>query len=126
MNSAGGNCYFDISRLCNEAVDRNFRGETNSVGSVTSQQTYALVWQTFVKWCYSQIESGRAINVPEFGTIGYQQIRENIRILYVRLSANFLQNFNLSYKPEMAEIESQNKNVSFEPLQKPNFANMSK
>ena len=52
-NSAGGNCYFDIERLCNEAVDRNFRGDPNSVGSVISQATYDLVWQTFVKWCYS-------------------------------------------------------------------------
>lgn len=84
------------------------------------------MWQTFVKWCYSQIEAGRAINMPEFGIIGYQQLRENMRILYVRLSENFLNNFSLQYKPEMADFERDAKNVSFEPLQKPNFTNMAK
>ena len=53
MKNSGGNTYFDIERLCNEAVDRNFRGDPNSVGSVISQATYDLVWQTFIKWCYS-------------------------------------------------------------------------
>jgi hypothetical protein len=126
QKSAGGNCYFDIERLCNEAVDRNFRGDPNSVGSVISQATYDLVWQTFVKWCYSQIEMGRAVNIPEFATIGYQQLRENMRILYVRLSDNFLNNFSLQYKPEMADFERENKNVSMEPHQKPNYSAMSK
>jgi hypothetical protein len=64
--------------------------------------------------------------MPEFGIIGYQQLHENIRILYVRLSLNFLNNFGLRYKPEMAEFERNARNVSFEPLQKPNFTEMSK
>jgi len=64
--------------------------------------------------------------MPGFGTVGYQQIKENMRILYVRLTDNFLVNFSLQYKPEMAEFERENKNISMEPLQKPNFANMSK
>jgi hypothetical protein len=54
--------------------------------------------------------------MPEFGIIGYQQLRENMRILYVRLSENFLNNFGLRYKPEMADFERDAKNVSFEPL----------
>lgn len=86
MQNAGGNSYYDVERLCNEAVDRNFRGDPNSVGSVISQATYDLVWHTFVKWCHSQVEVGRAVNMPQFGIVGYQQVRDNIRILYVKLS----------------------------------------
>ena len=61
-----------------------------------------------------------------FGIVGYQQIRDNVRILYVRLSENFLGNYHLVYKPEMAEYEREAKNVVMEPLTKPNFSNMAK
>ena len=123
---SGSNSYFDIELLCNEAVERNFRGDPNSVGSVISQATYDLVWHTFVKWCQSQIEVGRAVNMANFGTIGYQKIRENVRILYVRLSDNYMNNHGLQYKPEMLEFERDGKNeVTMEPLTKPNFAKMS-
>ena len=64
--------------------------------------------------------------MPEFGIIGYQQLRENMRILYIKFSEAFMQNFNLSYKPEMADFERDTKNVSFEPLQKPNYSSMAK
>jgi hypothetical protein len=30
------NSYFDIEALCNQAVERTFRGEPNSVGAVIS------------------------------------------------------------------------------------------
>jgi hypothetical protein len=40
--------------------------------------------------------------MPGFGIVGFQQVRESIRILYVRLSDHFMSNFDLSYKPEMA------------------------
>jgi hypothetical protein len=122
----GGNSYFDIERLCNEAVERNFRGDPNSVGSVISQATYDMVWNTFVKWCHDQAEQGRAVNMPQFGIVGFQQVRESIRILYVRLSDHFMSNFQLSYKPEMAEFEREAKNVVMEPVIKPNFSNMAK
>lgn len=73
MNSgAAQNSYFDIEHLCNEAVARNFRGDPNAVPSIISQATYELVWSTFVKWCQSQIDQGRAVNVSQFGHIGYQ------------------------------------------------------
>ena len=49
-----------------------------------------------------------------------------MRILYVRLSDNFMNNFQIQYKPEMAEYERENKNVVLEPHMKPNYANMSK
>jgi hypothetical protein len=124
--TGGGNSYFDIETLCNEAVERNFRGDPNSVGSVISQATYDVVWHTFVKWCNSQIEVGRAINMPGFGIIGYQQIRDNMRILYVKLSETFLSQHDLVYKPEMAEFEREARNLIMEPLTKPNFATMSK
>jgi len=61
-----------------------------------------------------------------FGIIGFQQIRENVRILYVRLSDNFMAQNQIGYKPEMAEYENEAKNVVMEPLTKPNFANMAK
>jgi hypothetical protein len=126
MKQRGGNSYFDIERLCNEAVERNFRGDPNSVGSVISQATYDMVWNTFVKWCQDQAEQGRAVNMPGFGIVGFQQVRESIRILYVRLSDHFMGDFQLSYKPEMAEFEREAKNVVMEPIIKPNFSNMAK
>jgi hypothetical protein len=38
------NTYFDVPSLCNEAVERNFRGDPNAVGAVISKATYDLVW----------------------------------------------------------------------------------
>ena len=126
MNKQGGNSYFDIETLCNEAVERNFRGDPNSVGSVISQATYDLVYRTFVKWCARESEAGRAVKVDGFGIIGYEQVRDNVRILYVKLQESFLNRFNLSYKPEMIELEMESKSVFVEPLTKPNFAQMAK
>ena len=106
----------------NYRTERNFRGDPNAVPSIISQATYELVWNTFVKWCQSQIDQGRAVNVGQFGHIGYQQVRDNMRILYIKLSDNFLQNHQLQYKPEMADFRG----VVLEPVAKPNFATMSK
>jgi hypothetical protein len=64
--------------------------------------------------------------MPGFGIIGYQQIRDNMRILYVKLSDTFLGQHQLMYKPEMAEFEREAKNLVMEPLTKPNFATMAK
>jgi hypothetical protein len=64
--------------------------------------------------------------MPGFGIVGFQQVRESIRILYVRLSDHFMGDFQLSYKPEMAEFEREAKNVVMEPIIKPNFSNMAK
>ena len=61
-----------------------------------------------------------------FGTIGYQQVRENVRILYVRLSETFQGQHYLVYKAEMADLERENKNLIMEPLTKPNYASMAK
>lgn len=36
--------YFDVPGLCNEAVERNFRGDPNTVGAVISKATYDVVW----------------------------------------------------------------------------------
>jgi hypothetical protein len=69
---------------------------------------------------------GRAINMPQLGVIGYQQVRENIRILYIKLSENFLASHNIAYKPEMAEFEREANNVVTETLTKPNFAAIGK
>ena len=66
------------------------------------------------------------MTVPQFGLIGYQALRDNLRIPYVKLSETFLGSHNLSYKPEMAEFESQADNVVTEPMTKPNFLAMSK
>jgi hypothetical protein len=53
MQSTGGIKYYDLDNLYQEAVERNFRGEGNTVGNVISQATYALVWASFTKWCAS-------------------------------------------------------------------------
>ena len=44
-----GIAYYDLDSLCSEAVHRNFRGEGNTVGSVISAASYALVWNNFIR-----------------------------------------------------------------------------
>ena len=41
--------YFDLDRIYQEAVERNFKGDGNTVGSVISGATYALAWSAFTK-----------------------------------------------------------------------------
>jgi hypothetical protein len=42
--------YYDLNRLYDEAVQRNFKGDGNTVGNVISGATYALVWGAFTKY----------------------------------------------------------------------------
>ena len=42
--------------------------------------------------------------MPKFGIIGYQQLRENLRIPFIRLSDHFLAGHGLQYKPEHADF----------------------
>jgi len=72
------------------------------------------------------MEAGRAVKIDGFGVFGYEQVRDNVRILYIKLQENFLQRFHLNYKPEMIELERESKNVFMEPLTKPNYAAMAK
>lgn len=116
------NTYFDVHALCNEAVERNFRGDPNAVGTVISKATYDLVWQTFCKWTQNQLSQGRAVNMAQFGIIGYMQLRENMRIPFVRLSENFLAGHGLQYKPEHADFRG----AVFEIKQLPQYATMAK
>jgi len=91
--------YYDIDRLCQEAVERNFKGEGNTVGSVISGATYALTWSAFTKYCMSQIENSFCVDLPSVGTIGFQPLRENKKIVYMRLSEAFLDVNQLEYAP---------------------------
>lgn len=122
IHGAVQNSYFDIEHLCNEAVNRNFRGDPNAVPSIISQATYEHVWNTFVQWCQSEVDQGRAVHVGQFGHIGYQQVRDNMRILYVKLSDHFLLTHKLQYKPEMADFGG----VQLTPVTRPNFTTMAK
>lgn len=49
MEKSSGIAYYDIDSLCTEAVNRNFRGEGNTVGSVISAASFALAWSSFTK-----------------------------------------------------------------------------
>jgi hypothetical protein len=49
MDKQSGIAYYDLESLCSEAVHRNFRGDGNTVGSVISAATFALVWNTFTQ-----------------------------------------------------------------------------
>ena len=65
------------------------------------------------------------MNLPNFGTIGFQNLMNNKRIAYIKLNENFLHMFGLHYNPQMAEYDSQAQ-VQLDPLIKPNFATMAK
>jgi hypothetical protein len=49
--SNSGINYYDLDKLFQESVERNFKGDGNTVGSVISGATYSLVWSAFSKWC---------------------------------------------------------------------------
>jgi hypothetical protein len=49
VEKVNGISYFDLDRLFNEAVERNFRGDGNTVNNVISQATYAKAWDAFTK-----------------------------------------------------------------------------
>jgi len=83
------------------------------------------VWSSFTKWCAIQIESQRAITLQNFGTVGYQPIRENVRIVYLQLNEYFMSQHKLQYHPQMEEVEAQT-NVVLTPTTKPAFPVMAK
>jgi len=122
---SAGMAYFDLDRLYTECVEKNFRGESNTVGSVISQATYALAWNAFSKWCQSQIELNRAINMGNFGTIGFSAVCDNVKVVYIKLSDGFLAQNNLKYKQGQHELEAQ-QDIVMGPTVKPNFAAMAK
>ena len=45
--------------------------------------------------------------MPNFGIIGFQPLRENKKIVYIKLSDQFLDVNGLEYSPSMAEFEGQ-------------------
>ena len=79
----------------------------------------------FHRWCSQQIEINRAVNINNFGVVGFQPLRENKKIVYIKLSDIFLDMHQLEYSPSMAEFEKQT-TVVLAPLIKPNFNIMAK
>lgn len=57
------------------------------------------------RYCMSQIENSFCVDLPSVGTIGFQPLRENKKIVYMRLSEAFLDVNQLEYAPQMAEFE---------------------
>ena len=45
--------------------------------------------------------------MPGFGTIGFQPLRENKKVVYIQLYDDFLARHNLEYSQSMAEFEAQ-------------------
>lgn len=54
-----------------------------------------------------QIEIQRAVNLPNFGTIGFQPLMNNKRIAYVKMNENFLKGHGLRYNEQMAMYEQE-------------------
>jgi len=63
-------------------------------------------------------------HIAEFGDIGFQPIRENHRIPYVKLNDRFLSEFGLAYRAEMEEFESSITVELKEPKTKPMYPKM--
>jgi dynein heavy chain len=62
--------------------------------------------------------------VKEFGAIGFQPIRENLKIAYLKLNDDFLASYGLAYRPEMEEFEQSANLVLEKPVIKPQFPKM--
>jgi hypothetical protein len=71
------------------------------------------------------MDQQRAVIMQNFGTIGYQPIRENKRIAYIKLDPGFLAQHKLSYHASMEEVESQC-NVVVSPSTRPEYPVMAK
>ena len=54
--------------------------------------------------------------MPNFGIIGFHPLRENKKIVYIKLSDPFLDANGLEYSPSMAEFESQTTIVLGPPI----------
>jgi len=65
------------------------------------------------------------VNLPNFGTIGFQPLMNNKRIAYIKINDQFLHMFGLQYNPQMEEYESQAQ-IQLGGMIKPNFATMAK
>jgi len=78
----------------------------------------------FLRWCNQQIDKGIVTHVANFGAIGFQPLRENVRIAYLKLSDNFLNEFGLMYRPEMDEFEQNVTLVLKQPVIKPQYPKM--
>lgn len=91
---------YDTDRLFNECVERNMQGEPNIAGSVISQATYSVSWNSYVKWIQTQLEMGRCVNSQPFGVIGFQLQEDKSRVVVVILSEQFLTQNGLSYNIE--------------------------
>jgi len=52
-------------------------------------------------------------------------VRDNVKVVYIKLSDGFLAQNSLQYKSGQAELEAQ-QNIVMGPTVKPNFAAMSK
>lgn len=60
-----------------------------------------------------------------FGTIGFSAVRDNVKVVYIKLSDGFLAQNNLQYKQGQLEMEAQ-QGIVMGPTVKPNFAAMAK
>ena len=79
-----------LEMLFQEAVERNYRGNANTVVAVISQESCRTVWDTFTQWSQQQVDSGNSVYVKYFGIIGYDEPLPPTRILHIELLENFL------------------------------------
>ena len=103
----------DLGVLFDETVERNYRGGSNTIAAVLSQESCRAVWGTFTNWSQRQVDAGHCIYIKGFGIVGYEPSKEGIRILNVKLLDNFLGAHHLALEP--AEHERMANNVIFEP-----------
>jgi hypothetical protein len=67
----------------------------------------------------------RAINLGKLGTIGLSAFRDNVKVVYNKLSDGFHAQNNLQYKQGQVEMEAQ-QGIVMGPTVKPNFVAMAK
>ena len=75
--------------------------------------------------CSKQIDGGKALQVPGVGVVGYQPLRENRKVAYMKLDQQFLDLHQLDYSQNMAEFEAQT-TVVLGPPMKANYNAMAK
>ena len=56
--------------------------------------------------CIKQIKVGKPLQVQGFGVVGFQPLRENRKIVYIKLDQMFLDMHQLEYAQNMAEFEA--------------------
>lgn len=70
------------------------------------------------RWTVDQIDLGRAVNIPQFGVVGFTTPKEKTKVIGIKLTDAFLSEYDLNLKDQGQSFAG--------PSAKPNYMQISK